>query len=64
MREKECYREILVRLDERFPDKEFLNQSEAAAFCGCCARTIDRRYKQYFKPGIGVSKVQLARLLA
>jgi hypothetical protein len=64
MREKECYRELLVRLDDRFPGKEFLSQKEAAAFCGCCARTIERRYARYFKDGVGISKVQLARLLA
>lgn len=64
MREKECYREILARLDERFPEKEFLNQKEAAAFCGCCARTINRNYAKFFKPGVGISKVQLARVLA
>ena len=64
MREKECYREILARLDERFPGKEFLNQKETAEFCGCCARTINRNYAKFFKPGVGISKVQLARVLA
>ena len=64
MREKECYREILARLDEHFPGKEFLRQKDVADFCGCSTRTIDRNYKTYFKEGLGISKVQLARVLS
>lgn len=64
MREKECYREILMRLDAVFPDVEFVNQKQAAAFVGCSTKTIQRNYRQYFKPGIGISKVQLARVLS
>ena len=64
MREKECYREILMRLDSAFPGRDFLNQKQAAAFVGCSTKTIQRNYSQYFKPGIGISKVQLAKVLS
>lgn len=42
MREKECYRDNLERLDRRFPDKECLKQKECAEFLGCSPRTIKR----------------------
>jgi len=63
MREKPCYRDMLERLDAAYPGREFLNKNEAAAFVGCSAKTITRRYAEYFKP-VGISKTQLARLLA
>lgn len=44
MREKECYRDNLERLDSRFPNKELLSQKECAEFLGCSPRTIKRNY--------------------
>ncbi len=62
-REKECYRDMLEQLNSRFPDKEFLKPQEAADFIGCSRRTVDRKFKSYFIDTLGISKVQLARLL-
>lgn len=45
-REKEHYRDNLMRLKEQFPDREFIATKEAAAFCGMCVDT----FKKYFKP--------------
>lgn len=45
-REKEHYRDNLMRLKEQFPDREFITTKEAAAFCGMCVDT----FKKYFKP--------------
>lgn len=63
-REKECFRDMLQRLDAAFPSKEFLNQKEAAEFTGRDPRTIRNNFGKFFKPGLGISKVQLARLLS
>lgn len=60
-REKECFRDYLERLDEKFPDKEVLTQKDCAEFLGKNKKTIKARY------GIGacgISKVKLARLLS
>lgn len=60
-REKELYREYVVRLDEKFPDKEILTQRDCAEFLGKDKRTVKSRY------GIdkdGISKLKLARLLS
>ena len=60
-REKECFRDYLERLDQKFPDKEVLTQKECADFIGRDARTVKKYY------GIdkrGISKVKLARLLS
>ncbi len=62
-REKQCYRDMLEVLNEKFPDRQFLNAQEAADFIGCSRRTVDRKFKDYFISGLGISKVQLARLL-
>lgn len=59
MREKECYRDNLERLDRRFPEKECLKQKECAEFLGCSPRTIKRRY------GITqITKAAFARLIS
>ncbi len=60
-REKECYRDYLERLDEKFPNKEILPQKECAEFLGIDPRTAKKKY------GIGrdgISKCRLARLLS
>lgn len=63
MREKEHYRDMLVRLDERFPDAELLNIKEVAAFLGKSINTVKKHYGKYFKNRV-ISKSQLASLLA
>lgn len=62
-REHENFRPMLEQLNRAFPEKEFLKPVEIAQFIGCSRHTVDRRYRQYYKEGIGISKVQLARLL-
>ncbi len=63
-KEKECYRDQLQRLDEKFPDREMINQKELAEFLGCDPKTIRLKYKHLFTPGLGISKVKVARLIS
>lgn len=60
-REKEGFRDNLVRLDEKFPDREIISLKDCARFLGIDTRTVKKRYKI---TKAGVSKVQLARLLS
>lgn len=62
-REKECYRDMIEQLNNRFPNREFLKPQEVADFIGCSRRTVDRKYKQFYVEQFGISKVRLARLL-
>lgn len=60
-REKELFRDYLIRLDEKFPDKEIIQQKECAEFLGLDKRTVKKKY------GVsrdGISKVKFARLLS
>lgn len=60
-REKELFRDYLIRLDEKFPDKEIIQQKECAEFLGLDKRTVKKKY------GVsrdGISKGKLARLLS
>lgn len=61
-REKEAYRDNLLRLDKRFPDKEVLNQNEVARFLGIDTRTVKKYYP--IKKGVGISKATLARCMS
>lgn len=65
-REKECFRDNLQRLDERFPDKELLTKADVVSFLGISSRTMARRASEYgFVPRSNhVSKVKLARALS
>lgn len=60
-REKECFRDYLERLDEKFPDKEIIDQKECAEFLGLNPRTVKKRYGITY---LGISKIKLARLLS
>lgn len=62
-KEKQCYRDMLEELNKSYPDKQFLSVPEVAAFVGKSSRTIERHYGQYKIKPLGISKVQLARLL-
>lgn len=60
-RENALFRPYLERLDEKFPDKEIISQTECANFLGLCTKTVRKWY------GIdkrGVNKMQLARILS
>ena len=65
-REKECFRDYLERLDEKFPDKELLTKAEVVAFLGISPSTMTRKAKEFgFAPRSNhVSKVKLARALS
>lgn len=61
-REKEAYRDNLVRLNEAFPDRDMLTIKEVAHWMGRDVKTV----KKYipFKKGIGISKATLASILS
>ena len=65
-REKECFRDYIMRLDEKFPDKELLTKGEVIDFLGISQSTMTRRAKEFgFAPrSKHVSKVKLARALS
>ena len=50
MREKECYRDILARLDAMFPDVQVLRQKDFSKYTGLDRKTVARKF------GIGTSK--------
>ena len=60
MREKRDFRDNLERLDNAFPDKELLTQTECAKYLGVSNKTVKRRY------GIGrdVTKVAFAKAIS
>ena len=62
-REKECYRQHLERLDEKFPNRELLTQLEVAKYTGLCRQTVKKRYP-FDKNTKRISKVVLARELS
>ena len=47
-REKEGFREVLDRLDARFPDTEIIRRSELAEFLGLSKSTLIRRFKKEY----------------
>lgn len=63
MREKPHYRDMLVRLDEKFPDSELLSFKEVMEFLGKSYNTVNKYYGKYFTNRT-ISKSQLASLLA
>lgn len=60
--EKLTYRDNLDRLCEFFPDQEFLSIKDVMRFSGKSRNTVVKLFP--FKPGIGISKATLARLLS
>lgn len=60
-REKEGFRDALVRLDQAFPNKELLNKKEVKEFLGISydfLQRLDYPFKHHY-----ISKVALARHL-
>lgn len=60
-REKLDYRDLLMRLDEAFPQQETLTRQDVAAWLGVSRNTVARRYKF---PAGRVTKTQVARSVA
>lgn len=60
-REKEGYLDNLIRLQEKFPDRELLRIGEVCAFCGITNRTAKKMFP--FKNNY-ISLATLARCLA
>ena len=60
-REKADYRELLMRLDNAFPERETLTRQDVAEWLGVSRNTVTRRYKW---PAGRVTKTQVARSLA
>ena len=60
-REKDDYRDLLMRLDEAFPGRELLTREEVATFLGVNPRTVKRRYDF---PAGRVTKTAIARAVA
>lgn len=58
-REKDGFREMMERLNERYPDRELLSISETARFLGVARDTARRHIK--FNAAKKVTKVDLAR---
>lgn len=66
-REKELFRDNLVRLDEAFPGRELIKFAAAAEYCGVPTRTAreDKKFpKQLVGKNLYVSKTKLASYLA
>lgn len=66
-REKELFRDNLVRLDEAFPGRELISLSEAAVYAGITYKVAwaDKRFpKKSVGQRLYVPKVQLASWLS
>ena len=61
-REKDFFRDNLMRLDEKYPNTEFFNWTQAAQIVGLDARTLKKYYKRGREPYI--SKTRLASILS
>lgn len=67
MREKEDYRENLMRINEYFPDGEMLNLTQVSKVTGLDRRTLLATWKKDFKKigkSMFISKCTLARLIS
>ena len=62
-REKETFRDQLMRLDERFPDKELLSKTDVAAYTGLNRKTCATKF-DFDKRTNRISKTVLARALS
>ena len=60
-REKECYRDNLERIAERFPGKELLTVQDVVDYTGLNRKTVKRLFE--FKENY-ISLVKLARCLS
>jgi len=60
-REKECFRDNLERLDDRFPDREMLCRKDLCEFTGLSRNGLKANYPY---PGRYISKADFARLIS
>ena len=63
-REHDMYRDLLERLDQTYPGREWITRKEIAAFLGVSAQTISNRYSRVFPARQRVTKVHAARVLS
>lgn len=63
-REKESYRDNLMRLDDLFPGKELLYVSEIQRGLGIPRRQVERIVRGKLIEGKWISKAALARLIS
>lgn len=68
-REKECYRSVLERLDQKYPNKAILKINDVAEYTGWSRQRASRYIKKYSNPKQlkelgGIAKEKLASLLA
>ena len=63
-REKTDYRDILERLDTKYPDKELLTRGEIASFLGITRQAVYNRYGDRMPAGVKISKTMIARLVS
>lgn len=59
--EKENYKDNLVRLDEKFPDREMLKIKDVQDYTGLCYETVKKLFN--FNKCNTISKVNLAKEL-
>ncbi len=62
-REVTGFRDYLMVLNERFPDKELLNKKEICSFLGIHRDTVRKHFPQIYDRPF-VTKTDLARILA
>lgn len=63
MREKEAYRDNLVRLDEAFPDRELLTRADVAKFTGLSRNRVGGLFPFDGKTN-RIAKATLARAIS
>lgn len=68
MARERAYRDQLEMIREKFPDHDLLTVSEVAEFCGCCNRTVRRRFAHAEwtgnGPGKRITRTALARAMS
>jgi hypothetical protein len=59
-REKQFYREVLLSLNERFPDHDMLSYSEVMQVTGLSLNTVKRHLRTQFNKAKRIHKTSLA----
>lgn len=61
MREKASFRDVMLSLNEMFPDQGMLSKNEVAKFLGVSRSTVNRRGIRFNSTTNRVTKADLAR---